>query len=229
MSYVLYALSKETREGCEVAIFGWIKISALTLLYKASLRVRRIRFSRNSLGRALPLRREYKPPEPTLLITIEPSSSDCASSLALRRLPFPITSIPFTHHRSRSPSKHLHAVCRPTSKTMATAALATMSADTSAFSVRSLYRSLLRQSSQFANYNFRNYARRRTRDAFREHQQETDSRRVQEFMQKGIQELQMLKRQTVVSQFFQLDRLVVEGGKKVSTIRGRKLLLAITY
>lgn len=115
---------------------------------------------------------------------------------------------------------------------MATAALAT-AADTSAFSVRSLYRSLLRQSKQFANYNFRTYAWRRTRDAFREYQQEGDARRIQELVQNGLKELQVMKvrtgqnksprnyeqantfpqRQTVVSQFYQLDRLVVEGGK----------------
>ncbi|KAK4540620.1 hypothetical protein LTR36_009050 [Oleoguttula mirabilis] len=83
-----------------------------------------------------------------------------------------------------------------------------------AFQVRSLYRSLLRQSSQFAAYNFREYAKRRTRDAFREHSTEADERRIQELVQKGIKELQVLKRQTVVSQFFQLDRLVVEGGKE---------------
>ena len=65
--------------------------------------------------------------------------------------------------------------------------------DTSAFSVRSLYRSLLRRSSQFANFNFREYARRRTKDAFREHQHETDQRRIQELVQKGLKELQVIK------------------------------------
>lgn len=75
---------------------------------------------------------------------------------------------------------------------MASSALAT-AADTSAFSVRSLYRSLLRQSAQFANYNFRTYARRRTKDAFHEHKKEADSRRIQELVQKGLQELQMMK------------------------------------
>ncbi|KAF2805339.1 uncharacterized protein BDZ99DRAFT_525042 [Mytilinidion resinicola] len=81
------------------------------------------------------------------------------------------------------------------------------------YQVRSLYRSLLRQSQQFAAYNFREYAKRRTRDAFREHKGDTEERQIQEFMQKGLKELQMLKRQTVISQFYQLDRLVVEGGK----------------
>ncbi|KAF2022213.1 hypothetical protein BU24DRAFT_384749 [Aaosphaeria arxii CBS 175.79] len=81
------------------------------------------------------------------------------------------------------------------------------------YQVRSLYRNLLRNSRQFAAYNFREYAKRRTRDSFREHQNETEERRIQELMQKGLKELQMLKRQTVISQFYQLDKLVVEGGK----------------
>jgi LYR motif-containing protein 4 len=100
---------------------------------------------------------------------------------------------------------------------MASSAL-TKPVNTSAYSVRSLFRSLLRQSSQFANYNFRTYARRRTRDAFRECQHEQDERKVQELVQKGLRELQVMKRQTVVSQFYQLDRLVVEGGLSVSAI-----------
>ncbi|OAL56865.1 hypothetical protein IQ07DRAFT_555188 [Pyrenochaeta sp. DS3sAY3a] len=82
------------------------------------------------------------------------------------------------------------------------------------YQVRSLYRSLLRQSGQFAAYNFREYAKRRTRDSFREHQNETEERQIQELVQKGLKELQMLKRQTVISQFYQMDRLVVEGGKQ---------------
>lgn len=55
------------------------------------------------------------------------------------------------------------------------------------------YRSLLRQSRQFAAYNFREYAQRRTRDAFRESQHVADERNVQELLQKGLKELQMLK------------------------------------
>ncbi|KAL9609457.1 MAG: hypothetical protein Q9167_005786 [Letrouitia subvulpina] len=82
----------------------------------------------------------------------------------------------------------------------------------SAFQARSLFRSLLRQSAHFAAYNFREYARRRTRDAFRAHAAEADERKVQELMQRGLKELAVMKRQTVVSQFYQLDRLVVEGG-----------------
>ncbi|KAJ5288535.1 LYR motif-containing protein 4 [Penicillium angulare] len=82
-----------------------------------------------------------------------------------------------------------------------------------AFQVRSLFRSLLRQSSQFSNYNFREYARRKTRDSFREGQKESEERRIQELIQSGLQDLRLLKRQTIISQFYQLDKLVVEGQK----------------
>lgn len=58
---------------------------------------------------------------------------------------------------------------------------------------REKFRSLLRQSSQFAAYNFREYARRRTIDAFREHHTETDERKKQELIQRGLKELQVIK------------------------------------
>ncbi|KAK3336915.1 hypothetical protein B0T19DRAFT_54624 [Cercophora scortea] len=87
-----------------------------------------------------------------------------------------------------------------------------LKAGESAPKVLSLYRQLLRQGNQFAAYNFREYAKRRTRDAFRENKTVEDPRKVQELFQKGLRELQMLKRQTVISQFYESDRLVVEGG-----------------
>lgn len=55
------------------------------------------------------------------------------------------------------------------------------------------YRQLLRQGSKFASYNFREYAKRRTRDAFRENAGVEDPRRIQELVQRGLQELQMMK------------------------------------
>ncbi|CAI7575558.1 unnamed protein product [Penicillium glandicola] len=82
-----------------------------------------------------------------------------------------------------------------------------------AFQARSLFRSLLRHSGQFSNYNFREYARRKTRDSFREHQNTTEERQIQELIQDGLKSLRLLKRQTVISQFYQLDKLVVEGQK----------------
>lgn len=108
------------------------------------------------------------------------------------------------------------------------------------------YRQLLRQGEQFAAYNFREYAKRRTRDAFRENKDINDARRIQELIQEGLRNLQVLKvgyrplsttlafpslalpenfanggdiqRQTVISQFYELDRLVVEGGISVRAL-----------
>ncbi|KAI2604930.1 complex 1 protein-domain-containing protein [Hypoxylon fragiforme] len=58
---------------------------------------------------------------------------------------------------------------------------------------RSLYRQLLRQGEQFQAYNFRAYAKRRTRDAFRDHAAVQDPREIQGLIQKGLKELQMMK------------------------------------
>ena len=51
----------------------------------------------------------------------------------------------------------------------------------------------MRQGEQFAAYNFREYAKRRTRDAFRENRNITEEREMQEKIQEGLKQLQMLK------------------------------------
>ncbi|KAK2601016.1 hypothetical protein N8I77_010499 [Diaporthe amygdali] len=68
------------------------------------------------------------------------------------------------------------------------------------------YRQLLRQSEQFASYNFREYAKRRTRDAFRENKAVDDQRKIQELVQKGLKELQMMKADKLRTQQ-ELERL----------------------
>lgn len=60
----------------------------------------------------------------------------------------------------------------------------------------------MRQSTQFSNYNFREYARRKTRDSFREHQNESEDRRIQELIQSGLQELRLLKVSRFIYSFF---------------------------
>jgi len=84
---------------------------------------------------------------------------------------------------------------------------------TSRTAILSLYRNLLRTGGNFTQYGFREYAKRRTRDAFREHKMETDQDRIQELVSRGIAELQSMKRQTVIGQMYNMDKLVVEGGK----------------
>lgn len=88
--------------------------------------------------------------------------------------------------------------------------MAASGVSTSRSAVLSLYRSLLKAGSQFSQYGFREYARRRTRDAFREHKSETDPQKMQELVSRGVNELQMVRRQTVISQMYNIDKLVVE-------------------
>ncbi|KEZ39303.1 hypothetical protein SAPIO_CDS9987 [Scedosporium apiospermum] len=76
---------------------------------------------------------------------------------------------------------------------------------------RSLYRQLLRQGQQFSAYNFREYAKRRTRDAFRENMTVKDPEQITQLLSKGRQELEVVKRQTVISQFYKFDPLVLEN------------------
>jgi len=52
---------------------------------------------------------------------------------------------------------------------------------------------MLRQGEQFSAYGFREYAKRRTKDAFRENMNVEDPRKVQELVQKGLKELQVMK------------------------------------
>lgn len=59
--------------------------------------------------------------------------------------------------------------------------------------MRNLYRNLLRTSNQFAAYNFREYAKRRTRDAFQTARSIRDEAQIKEFLEKGEKELAMLK------------------------------------
>lgn len=79
----------------------------------------------------------------------------------------------------------------------------------------SLYRDLLRHGNKFANYNFRTYAVRRSRDAFRAHQNETDPAVIAQLLKKGQDDLQVVKRQAAISNLYTAgDRLVVENSVK---------------
>ena len=76
-------------------------------------------------------------------------------------------------------------------------------------SALSLYRSILR-SAQPMPYNFRMYARRRARDTFVANRTLSDTRQVQEAMQVGLEQLQLIRRQATMHGMFHSDPLVVE-------------------
>ncbi|KAF8925232.1 hypothetical protein EDD21DRAFT_360692 [Dissophora ornata] len=76
--------------------------------------------------------------------------------------------------------------------------------------VLGLYRSLLHHSSKFAAYNFRDYAVRRTRDAFHAAKNETDPEKIQVLIHKAQQQLEVVKRQSLISRLYSGQKLVVE-------------------
>ncbi|KAF9349923.1 hypothetical protein BGX26_011847 [Mortierella sp. AD094] len=76
--------------------------------------------------------------------------------------------------------------------------------------VLGLYRSLLHHSSRFASYNFRDYAIRRTRDGFHAAKNETDPEKIQDLIHKAQQQLEVVKRQALISQLYSGEKLVLE-------------------
>mmetsp|Transcript_15037 Transcript_15037/g.38244 ORF Transcript_15037/g.38244 Transcript_15037/m.38244 type:complete len:92 (-) Transcript_15037:463-738(-) len=71
--------------------------------------------------------------------------------------------------------------------------------------VISLYRELLRHSNRFSNYNFKEYALRRTREDFRANRNVTDGARVAELLAKGKGDLEVVRRQAALSSMFKPD------------------------
>ncbi|XP_069469561.1 LYR motif-containing protein 4 isoform X2 [Ambystoma mexicanum] len=61
--------------------------------------------------------------------------------------------------------------------------------------VLSLYRALLRESAGFSAYNYRTYAIRRIRDAFKENRGVSDVQEMQKLVNKAKENLEVIKRQ----------------------------------
>ncbi|EPQ51830.1 hypothetical protein GLOTRDRAFT_80829 [Gloeophyllum trabeum ATCC 11539] len=79
--------------------------------------------------------------------------------------------------------------------------------------ILNLYASTLRASRAFSSYNFRNYFIRRTKDTFRQIQNEQDPQKLTSFYNEARKELAVLKRSAVVNQLYGGWRLVVEKQK----------------
>ncbi|XP_037237649.1 LYR motif-containing protein 4 isoform X4 [Falco rusticolus] len=58
-----------------------------------------------------------------------------------------------------------------------------------------LYRALLRESQRFSGYNYRMYAIRRIRDAFKENKNIKDSEKIEELVKKAKANLEVIHRQ----------------------------------
>ncbi|XP_040921717.1 LYR motif-containing protein 4 [Toxotes jaculatrix] len=85
----------------------------------------------------------------------------------------------------------------------------TMAASTRA-QVISLYRMMLKESSKFPSYNYRTYALRRVRDAFRANRKVEDPKTVERLMEEGQQTLALIQRQVSIGKMFETQKTVVE-------------------
>ncbi|CAL1528054.1 unnamed protein product [Lymnaea stagnalis] len=77
--------------------------------------------------------------------------------------------------------------------------------------VLSLYKQLLKEGNKLTDYNFRMYAIRRTKDAFKGYKNLNDASEIQILIKKATENLEMLKRQALLSQLFGSNKLVIES------------------
>ncbi|KAF5279667.1 hypothetical protein FQA39_LY18251 [Lamprigera yunnana] len=79
--------------------------------------------------------------------------------------------------------------------------------------ILSLYKSLMKESSKFSGYNYRNYAIRRVRDNFKLNKNVTDDSKVTDLVKEGFQNLEIIKRQVLIGNLYSTDKLVIENAK----------------
>ncbi|QLQ80558.1 hypothetical protein HG537_0D05590 [Torulaspora globosa] len=76
--------------------------------------------------------------------------------------------------------------------------------------VLSLYKQFVKNAKQFNDYNFREYFLRRARFDFKQNAKIHDPTRLAAIYEEAQKNLGVLKRQSVISQMYTFDKLVVE-------------------
>jgi len=76
--------------------------------------------------------------------------------------------------------------------------------------VLSIYKTMLRESGKFSFYNYRMYAIRRVKDAFREHKAISDPVEIQQNLKEARTFLNIIKRQAIIGDLYKFDKLVIE-------------------
>lgn len=77
--------------------------------------------------------------------------------------------------------------------------------------ILNLYKQLMREGQKFPDYNFRSYAVRRVKDAFREGQKETDQLKAKVLLQKAEENLAMMKRQAILGNLYRDNISIIES------------------
>ncbi|XP_073964588.1 LYR motif-containing protein 4-like [Choristoneura fumiferana] len=77
--------------------------------------------------------------------------------------------------------------------------------------ILTIYKTLLRESQNFTNYNFRSYALRRIRDAFKENKTLSDPKQIKKEYLYAKENLPIIRRQVAVGDMYQTEKLVIEN------------------
>ncbi|XP_061197292.1 LYR motif-containing protein 4-like [Saccostrea echinata] len=80
-----------------------------------------------------------------------------------------------------------------------------------------LYKDLLRESRKFKSYNYREYALRRTRDAFKEHKNEDDPKKITSLLKSAEENLDIIRRQVLIGEMYSDGSLIIESQAKHTT------------
>ncbi|XP_026753771.2 LYR motif-containing protein 4B [Galleria mellonella] len=86
-----------------------------------------------------------------------------------------------------------------------------MSSGVTKSQILSLYKQLMRESQKFPNYNFRSYALRRVRDAFKEAKNVTDPKLAVKEFNYAKENLDIIKRQVLIGEMYRTEKLVIEN------------------
>ncbi|XP_072267859.1 LYR motif-containing protein 4 [Pyxicephalus adspersus] len=84
-------------------------------------------------------------------------------------------------------------------------------ASSSRTQVLNLYKTMLRESQKFGSYNYRTYAIRRIRDAFREKKDIDDFHKVQTLVCQAKENLDVIRRQVSIGHLYATQKLIIES------------------
>nr|XP_015913545.1 LYR motif-containing protein 4 [Parasteatoda tepidariorum] len=73
-----------------------------------------------------------------------------------------------------------------------------------------LYKNLLREAGKFSSYMYRTYSLRRIKDAFKDYKDVTDQEKLADLITYGKSNLEIIKRQVIISQLFKDPENVIE-------------------
>ncbi|XP_048376881.1 LYR motif-containing protein 4 [Stegostoma tigrinum] len=77
--------------------------------------------------------------------------------------------------------------------------------------VLSLYRLMLKESKKFTSYNYRTFALRRVKDAFRENKNVTNPEVIQQLIEKANASIETIRRQVLIGHLYTTQKLIIEN------------------